>query len=132
MSSVSQQQITDLTNQINAIATWMDDFCSGLEALCDEAQNPAQKVVDNLTEDYIQPLIDEKFQELEDMVNGKLNDIRSQIITLLKAQYQTCQEFMQILQPLVDAISLNPRFTNSLTDSYMLIFPLGSSKRLIW
>lgn len=108
MSSVSQQQVTDLTNQINAIATWMDDFCSGLEALCDEAQNPAQKVVDNLTEDYIQPLVNEKFQLLETNVNAKLAEIRGQVILLFRSQYQSSQQYMQMLQPLVDALSLNP------------------------
>ena len=108
MSSVSQQQVTDITNQINAIATWMDDFCSGLEALCDEDSNPAQKVIDNLTEDYIQPLINEKFQLLENQVNAKLAEIRGQVILLFRSQYQSSQEYMQVLQPLVDAISLNP------------------------
>lgn len=108
MSSVSQQQVQDITNQINSIATWMDDFASSLEALCDEDSNPAQKIVDDLADDYLQPLIDEKFQLLETAVNNKLAEIREQIIVLFRSQYQSAQDYMDVLQPLVDALSLNP------------------------
>lgn len=127
MSSVSQEQVQDIIDQINGLADWMDDFCDGLEALCDEYQNPGQKVVDDLTEKYIQPLIDEKMEQLEQAINYELDRIRDKVIEVFKGQYKEMEKFMIPLKAIYDLLQLNPSSVSEIWDALKTIIEyLGS------